>query len=74
MLPRCRRKPPQGAGGKPPGTNVSLAATHIERSITFADGNHVEYDAVVWATGFTTDDSWVDVPDATDERGRASRP
>jgi putative flavoprotein involved in K+ transport len=41
-----------------------------ERSITFADGTHVEYDAVVWATGFTTDDSWVDVPDATDERGR----
>lgn len=40
------------------------------RSITFADGLHVEYDAVVWATGFTTDDSWVDVPDATDESGR----
>ncbi len=39
-------------------------------SITFADGTHVEYDAVVWATGFSTDDSWVDVPDATDERGR----
>jgi putative flavoprotein involved in K+ transport len=40
------------------------------RSITFADGAHAEYDAVVWATGFTTDDSWVDVPDATDEHGR----
>jgi putative flavoprotein involved in K+ transport len=40
------------------------------RSITFADGTDVEYDAVVWATGFSTDDSWVDVPDATDERGR----
>jgi putative flavoprotein involved in K+ transport len=40
------------------------------RSITFADGTHVEYDAVVWATGYSTDDSWVDVPDATDERGR----
>jgi putative flavoprotein involved in K+ transport len=40
------------------------------RSIRFADGLHAEYDAVVWATGFTTDDSWVDVPDATDERGR----
>ncbi|MCW2701871.1 MAG: dependent oxidoreductase [Blastococcus sp.] len=40
------------------------------RSITFADGTHVEYDSVVWATGFGTDDSWVDVPDATDERGR----
>jgi putative flavoprotein involved in K+ transport len=40
------------------------------RSITFADGTDVEYDAVVWATGFSTDDAWVDVPDATDERGR----
>jgi putative flavoprotein involved in K+ transport len=41
-----------------------------ERGITFADRTHAEYDAVVWATGFTTDDSWIDVPDATDERGR----
>jgi putative flavoprotein involved in K+ transport len=40
------------------------------RGITFADGSRGEYDAVVWATGFATDDSWVDVPDATDERGR----
>jgi putative flavoprotein involved in K+ transport len=40
------------------------------RSISFTDGTRSEYDAVVWATGFTTDDSWIDVPDATDERGR----
>jgi len=40
------------------------------RSVTFADATHAEYDAVVWATGFDTDDSWIDVPDATDERGR----
>jgi putative flavoprotein involved in K+ transport len=40
------------------------------RRITFADGADAEYDAVVWATGYTTDDSWVDVPDAVDERGR----
>jgi putative flavoprotein involved in K+ transport len=40
------------------------------RSLSFADGTHAEYDAVVWATGFTTDDSWIDVPDTTDERGR----
>ena len=38
--------------------------------ITFADGTAAEYDVVVWATGFTTDDSWVDVPDAVDEHGR----
>ena len=40
------------------------------RRVTFADATHAEYDAVVWATGFTTNDSWIDVPDATDERGR----
>jgi putative flavoprotein involved in K+ transport len=39
-------------------------------SITFADGACAQYDAVVWATGFTTDDSWIDVPDATDQHGR----
>jgi putative flavoprotein involved in K+ transport len=39
-------------------------------SIRFADGAQAEYDAVVWATGYTGDDSWVDVADATDERGR----
>jgi putative flavoprotein involved in K+ transport len=40
------------------------------RSVTFADGERREYDAVVWATGFTIDDSWIDVPDATDAHGR----
>ena len=40
------------------------------RSVTFADGAHGEYDVVVWATGFSTDDSWIDVPDATDAHGR----
>ena len=38
--------------------------------ITFADGTRAEYDAVVWATGFRIDDSWIEVPDVTDERGR----
>jgi putative flavoprotein involved in K+ transport len=40
------------------------------RGVVFADGSRAEYDAVVWATGFTTDDSWVHVPDAVDERRR----
>jgi putative flavoprotein involved in K+ transport len=40
------------------------------RRVTFADATHAEYDAVVWATGSATDYSWIDVPDATDERGR----
>ena len=40
------------------------------RTVGFADGSRAEYDVVLWATGFATDDSWIDVPDATDERGR----
>lgn len=40
------------------------------RSVTFADGSAAEFDAVVWATGFTTDYSWIDVPGVTDEKGR----
>jgi putative flavoprotein involved in K+ transport len=40
------------------------------RTVTFADRATAEVDAVVWATGYTTDHSWVDVPDATDTHGR----
>ncbi|MGW4058600.1 flavin-containing monooxygenase [Amycolatopsis sp. NPDC004747] len=34
------------------------------RTAVFADGMSAEVDAVVWATGFRQDHSWVDVPDA----------
>jgi putative flavoprotein involved in K+ transport len=40
------------------------------RDVVFADGARGQFDVVVWATGFSTDDSWIDVPDATDTRGR----
>jgi putative flavoprotein involved in K+ transport len=40
------------------------------RAVRFADGARGEYDVVVWATGFRADDSWIDVPGVTDERGR----
>jgi putative flavoprotein involved in K+ transport len=40
------------------------------RAVTFGDGGTGEYDAVVWATGFTQDDTWIDIPDVHDERGR----
>jgi putative flavoprotein involved in K+ transport len=40
------------------------------RTVSFADGSRADYDVVVWATGFNTDDSWIDVPDATDDSGR----
>jgi putative flavoprotein involved in K+ transport len=39
-------------------------------AVSFVDGLRGEYDSVVWATGFNTNDSWIDVPEATDERGR----
>jgi putative flavoprotein involved in K+ transport len=38
--------------------------------VTFADGSAAEFDVVVWATGFTADHSWIDVPGVTDEPGR----
>jgi putative flavoprotein involved in K+ transport len=40
------------------------------RTVTFGDGNASEFDAVIWATGYGTDQSWIDVPDARDEHGR----
>jgi putative flavoprotein involved in K+ transport len=40
------------------------------RSVEFADGATAEVDAVVWATGFVIDDSWIDVPGVLDERDR----
>jgi putative flavoprotein involved in K+ transport len=40
------------------------------RTVTFADGTAAQYDVVIWATGFTADHTWIDIPDATDERGR----
>ena len=39
------------------------------RTVRFADGDAAEFDAVVWATGFTTDHSWIDVPGVVGERG-----
>ena len=40
------------------------------RAVTFADGSTAEYDAVLWATGFTHDNTWIDIPGVTDEAGR----
>lgn len=39
------------------------------RGARFADGSELEVDSVVWATGFRTDHSWIDVPGALDGRG-----
>jgi putative flavoprotein involved in K+ transport len=45
------------------------ATTAAGRTVTFADGAKAEVDAVIWATGYTADYSWIDVPEATDEYG-----
>jgi hypothetical protein len=38
--------------------------------VTFADGGAADFDTVVWATGFTTDHSWIDIQQAKDDQGR----
>jgi putative flavoprotein involved in K+ transport len=42
----------------------------IGRTVTFGDGSSTEVAAVVWATGYRIDHSWIDVPGAVDDRGR----
>ena len=38
------------------------------RRVRFVDSQSTEIDTVVWATGYRTDHSWVDVPEAKDSR------
>jgi putative flavoprotein involved in K+ transport len=38
------------------------------RGVNFSDGSTIEVDGVVWATGFTSDYSWIDPP-VTDDGG-----
>jgi putative flavoprotein involved in K+ transport len=46
------------------------ATEAVGRTVTFADGDASDFVAVVWATGYRVDHSWIDVPDAKDEQGR----
>src|SRR3954451_7960983 len=39
------------------------------RTAIFADGSTVDVDAVVWATGFRPDYTWIDAPELADEAG-----
>jgi len=39
------------------------------RRVVFEDGNELEVDAVIWATGYRPDHSWIDLP-IFDENGR----
>jgi len=40
-----------------------------ERTVTFADASKLDVDAVIWATGYRSDHSWIDVP-VFDQDGR----
>lgn len=39
------------------------------QTVTFADGSVADFDAVVWATGFAVDHSWIDIQEAKDGQG-----
>jgi len=39
------------------------------RTASFADGSSIDVDAVVWATGFRPDYTWIDAPEVTDGAG-----
>lgn len=39
------------------------------RTVHFKDGTTAEFAALVWATGFKVDHSWIDVPEAKDGQG-----
>jgi putative flavoprotein involved in K+ transport len=40
-----------------------------DRTVGFADGTELEVDAVIWATGYRPDHSWIELP-VTDDDGR----
>jgi putative flavoprotein involved in K+ transport len=51
------------------GVNMKPRAVGVSgRTVSFADGASLEVDAVVWATGYRLDHSWIDLPIA-DDRG-----
>jgi putative flavoprotein involved in K+ transport len=52
--PRALRR--HGVALKPRVTGAS------SRTATFADGSELEVDAVIWATGYRSDHSWIDTP------------
>jgi FtsP/CotA-like multicopper oxidase with cupredoxin domain len=63
-----------GVQRRPRGTDAS------ERTFTFADGAELSVDAVIWATGFGVDHSWIDLPvfdrqgEVAHERGVTATP
>ncbi|GAA4697592.1 putative flavoprotein involved in K+ transport [Promicromonospora umidemergens] len=52
------------------GVALHERVTYAEgESVRFADDTTLNVDAVVWATGFLTDFSWIQIPGALDESG-----
>ena len=50
------------------GVRVAGRATDVDgAALTFSDGAKVEPSTIIWATGFRTDYSWIDVPQAVRE-------
>jgi putative flavoprotein involved in K+ transport len=47
------------------------ATAALARTVRFEDGSELEVDAVIWATGYRPDFSWIDLP-IVDENGRLS--
>jgi putative flavoprotein involved in K+ transport len=45
------------------------AASAAGQTVTFADGSATDFDTVVWATGYTTDHTWIDIPQTHDDQG-----
>jgi putative flavoprotein involved in K+ transport len=39
------------------------AVSAAGRAVAFADGSTLDVDAVIWATGYRPDYSWIDLPD-----------
>jgi putative flavoprotein involved in K+ transport len=40
------------------------------RTVTFDDGTSADHEAIVWATGYRIDHSWIEIPEVKDERGQ----
>ena len=52
------------------GVTLRTRLTSAEgRRAVFADGSEQDVDAVVWATGYRPDYTWIDIPSIKDERG-----
>jgi putative flavoprotein involved in K+ transport len=45
-------------------------ASAVGRRAVFEDGSGLDVDAILWATGYRSDFSWIDIPRIKDESGR----